>query len=472
MVSIKNYGKSRRGKQFMQNNNWFEHSSIYTKQHHSFYRWVLYPVILFLCIIGLFLTFAKKEVVIRTTAQLNPEKIEKLQVPLEAKIMENFLKENQFVHKDDVLVRLDCSLIENEKAQIEQENQRITQQIKMAQLFIESISKGKNLFSTDDSFGYSNQLKSMLSEKESLRYALKQSELNDQKQLEVYEKTKRQLEKQIESSDSKLQEWQQVQVAAWSNNQSLKDFSKEMMANYENWQEQLNNVSDDQKNQVKLTISASINEQIEQLKKEVEQYQSEKAKLVKPTTSENDRISQTEKGKQELEQAITTVKQTVTELNEKQEKNQSVIKSLDDQLSKGILKAPVSGTVHLNEETKGQAELAKGTVLAEIYPIHEKSKMKFTALLPANESTYIKEGMKVHFKLDQKGGAPITIDGTLDEISENSTATEKGVFYAVKGTLKTTQSFPFRYGLTGELSLIVGEKTYWQQIVDVFLNKK
>ncbi|HAP8921603.1 TPA: bacteriocin secretion accessory protein, partial [Enterococcus faecium] len=407
----------------------------------------------------------------RTTAQLNPEKIEKLQVPLEAKIMENFLKENQFVHKDDVLVRLDCSLIENEKAQIEQENQRITQQIKMAQLFIESISKGKNLFSTDDSFGYSNQLKSMLSEKESLRYALKQSELNDQKQLEVYEKTKRQLEKQIESSDSKLQEWQQVQVA-WSNNQSLKDFSKEMMANYENWQEQLNNVSDDQKNQVKLTISASINEQIEQLKKEVEQYQSEKAKLVKPTTSENDRISQTEKGKQELEQAITTVKQTVTELNEKQEKNQSVIKSLDDQLSKGILKAPVSGTVHLNEETKGQAELAKGTVLAEIYPIHEKSKMKFTALLPANESTYIKEGMKVHFKLDQKGGAPITIDGTLDEISENSTATEKGVFYAVKGTLKTTQSFPFRYGLTGELSLIVGEKTYWQQIVDVFLNKK
>lgn len=415
--------------------------------------------------------FAKKEVVIRTTAQLNPEKIEKLQVPLEAKIMENFLKENQFVHKDDVLVRLDCSLIENEKAQIEQENQRITQQIKMAQLFIESISKGKNLFSTDDSFGYSNQLKSMLSEKESLRYALKQSELNDQKQLEVYEKTKRQLEKQIESSDSKLQEWQQVQVA-WSNNQSLKDFSKEMMANYENWQEQLNNVSDDQKNQVKLTISASINEQIEQLKKEVEQYQSEKAKLVKPTTSENDRISQTEKGKQELEQAITTVKQTVTELNEKQEKNQSVIKSLDDQLSKGILKAPVSGTVHLNEETKGQAELAKGTVLAEIYPIHEKSKMKFTALLPANESTYIKEGMKVHFKLDQKGGAPITIDGTLDEISENSTATEKGVFYAVKGTLKTTQSFPFRYGLTGELSLIVGEKTYWQQIVDVFLNKK
>lgn len=127
---------------------------------------------------------------------------------LEAKIMENFLKENQFVHKGDVLVRFDCSLIENEKTQIEQENQRITQQIKMAQLFIESVNKGENLFSTDDSFGYSNQVKSILSGKESIQYALKQSELNDQQQLEVYEKTNRQLEKQIESSDSKLREWQ------------------------------------------------------------------------------------------------------------------------------------------------------------------------------------------------------------------------------------------------------------------------
>lgn len=114
-----------------------------------------------------------------------------------------------------------------------------------------------------------------------------------------------------------------------------------MMSNYENWQEQLNNVSDEQKNQMKQTILASINEQIEQLKKEIEQYQLEKAKLVKPATSENDRISQTEKGKQEIEQAITIVKQTVTELKEKQAKNQSVIKSLDNQLSQGVLKAPL-----------------------------------------------------------------------------------------------------------------------------------
>lgn len=98
-------------------------------------------------------------------------------------------------------------------------------------------------------------------------------------------------------------------------------------------------------------------------------------------------------------------------------------------------------------------------MLAEIYPLPEKSKMTFTAFLPANESTYVKEGLKVRFKLDQKGVAPVTIDGTLDEISENSTVTENSVFYSVKGSLKTIQSTPIRYGLTGELSLILGKNT-------------
>ncbi|MEB5927495.1 hypothetical protein MXE74_13185 [Enterococcus faecalis] len=82
----------------------------------------------------------------------------------------------------------------------------------------------------------------------------------------------------------------------------------------------------------------------------------------------------------------------------------------------------------------------------------------------------IKLGMAVHFKLDKKGGVTKIIDGTLNEISENSTTTEQGTFYTIKGTLKAPKDFISRYGLIGELSLIVGEKTYWQQLKDFMLN--
>ncbi|NSV82984.1 bacteriocin secretion accessory protein, partial [Enterococcus faecalis] len=48
----------------------------------------------------------------------------------------------------------------------------------------------------------------------------------------------------------------------------------------------------------------------------------------------------------------------------------------------------------------------------------------------------------------------------------------QGAFYTIKGTLKPPKEFTGRYGLTGELSLIVGKKTYWQQIKDMLLNQE
>lgn len=96
----------------------------------------------------------------------------------------------------------------------------------------------------------------------------------------------------------------------------------------------------------------------------------------------------------------------------------------------------------------------------------------FTALVPANESMRIKLGMAVHFKLDKKGGVTKIIDGTLNEISENSTTTEQGTFYTIKGLLNAPEDFTSRYGLTGELSLVIGKKTYWQQLKDILFNQE
>lgn len=134
------------------------------------------------------------------------------------------------------------------------------------------------------------------------------------------------------------------------------------------------------------------------------------------------------------------------------------------------MKAPITGTIHLNAEVENQLEVPKGTTLAEVYPEHKKSELRFTALLPTSESMRVKPGMDVHFKLDKKGVATKTINGTLKEISENSTTTDQGTFYTIKGILNPSDNFTSRYGLTGELSLIVGKKTYWQEIKDMLFN--
>lgn len=115
----------------MQQKDWLDHSTVYSQHHHTFYRWVLYPVILFLCLAALFLAFAKKEVVIRTSAQLAAQKTEKLQVPVEAKIKTNNLSEGQKVKRNEVLVIFDTDTLQNEKNQLEQENIMIVEQKKL-----------------------------------------------------------------------------------------------------------------------------------------------------------------------------------------------------------------------------------------------------------------------------------------------------------------------------------------------------
>lgn len=311
----------------MHNNNWRDHSSVYSQQHQKFYRWVLYPVILFLFLVSLFLAFAKKEVVVRVPAQLTATKIDKLQVPLEANIKVNNLKENKEVKKGEVLVMFDTSVLQNEKEQFEQENTSLEDQKKAAQLFIESIAKEQNLFEDEDEFGYSNQLKSLLLEKET----------------------------------------------------------------------------------------------------------------------------------QNTEQVLATTKQKIAVLIETK-KNNYTLQNITEQLVRGTLKSPSTGIVHLNEEVTGQIDVSKGTVLAEIYPKQKESQLMFTALLPADEVTRIKVGMDVHFKLDKKGVASQTIEGTLKEISETSMTTEQGTFYTIKGTLQSSKYFNNRYGMTGEVSLIIGKK--------------
>ncbi|MFG5501646.1 bacteriocin secretion accessory protein, partial [Enterococcus faecalis] len=105
-----------------------------------------------------------------------------------------------------------------------------------------------------------------------------------------------------------------------------------------------------QKKQIKVTTLATIGEQISQLKKEIEQLQSEQSKLVAPTTSDNEVSSQTEKTKQTKELALATAKQKVVELTETKNKNETALKTINEQLAQSTLKAPITGTVHVNVE--------------------------------------------------------------------------------------------------------------------------
>lgn len=454
----------------MYKNDWLDHSSIYVQQQKTFYRWILYPIIALLLFLSLFLFFGKKEVVIRTKAQITAISSEKLQVPLQAKINENQLSENQIVKQGEVLIIFDTSTLQKERDHLEQENRTLEEQTNYAQILIDSLYQEQNLFDNDDIYGYSNQLKSFMAEKKASVYTSQQIDTTKQKEIETYKKTKEQLEQELTSRKNNERQWEQVRNS-WKNQQNIQDFSPEIMSKYQSWQIQMIAATEDQKEQIKSATLATIDELISQIKKEISQLQAELETLVEPPSSNNEIDSQQEKINQSKEQLLALTKQKVLEWKELQEKNNINLKNITEQIEKGRLKAPIDGTVHLNEETKGQLEIPKGTVLAEIYPKMKTNLLNFTAHIPTNEIVRVKTNMEVHFKLDKNGVATETLSGTLTEISENSITSNQGTFYIVKGILNSKDSLPTRYGLTGEISLIIGKKTYWQQIKEYLLNQ-
>ena len=72
----------------------------------------------------------------------------------------------------------------------------------------------------------------------------------------------------------------------------------------------------------------------------------------------------------------------IEELSENQRKNILTLKTLNNQTEQEVLKSPIDGTIHLTEEFKGQTELPKGTVIAEIYPKQSKKQLSFTVAFP------------------------------------------------------------------------------------------
>nr|AAF18149.1 accessory protein CbaC [Carnobacterium maltaromaticum] len=453
----------------MQTNKWLDSSSVYSQQHSKFYLWVLYPIGVLFFLLGLFLVFARKEVVNRIAPKSTTQTISKLQAPIETQITENYLYENKVVKKGEIVVVFDTLSLENEQKQFEDEVLVLEEQKKAAQTFIISVENNENQFVADDSFGYPNQLNALFAEQESLQYITQQatdlSEINQ----EAYKKTEEQLDFQLTKRLNAQSEWEQVKKA-WGNQQEIQEFSTEIISKYKTWQLQVNDGTEEQKNQVIGAILSTIDENIGELKKEIEQIQGEKAKLIGPITSKNEINSENAKVKQNKEQLLAKTKQDIIEFDDKQKKIEVSIKQLKEKIQQGILKAPIGGTISLNEEFKTMIDIPKGALIAEIYPTTGSREQTFTAQLPANEMTRIKKGMNVHFTLDKKGVAAKIVDGKLTGISETSETTENGTFYTVTGKIQIPKNFSIRYGLTGEISLIVGKKTYWQQIKDTLLN--
>ncbi|RXA66986.1 bacteriocin secretion accessory protein [Enterococcus casseliflavus] len=449
------------------NNEWKNTSTIYLQQYSHYYRWILYPLSIFFLGVLLFLFFGSSEQVVHGNGMLSAETIIPIQIPVEASIKENNLKENLKVNKGDTLIVFEMDDLVEQKNQLDSEIKILDEKIEKTDLLIKSLQKEENLFTEEDSYGYSNQVESFLNEKEQVLQTVQQLESNYQNTSQIAEKNIYELNNQIQKNQNRINEMKEIRIS-WSKQQMISGYSDEYMSKYTSWKKQIDQVQETEKDRIKSDVLSEIDQTIMQLDQIIDQLSLQKEAIeipVDPTSEVNSQIAVIN---QLREQKIADAKNHSNEMSIEKKEKAITLKSIERELTSQRILATDQGTIHLKESYENTKDIAKGSVVAEIYKNDNQNTMVVEAQVTSEKMTAINVGMPISMRLDSNDGSKYVLKGKVTDISTTSSVTEVGNFFAVKGQVKipvNKQEF-LRYGLTGDVSFIVGKKSYWDQIID------
>lgn len=449
------------------NNEWKNTSTIYLQQYSHYYRWILYPLSIFFLGVLLFLFFGSSEQVVHGNGMLSAEIIIPIQIPVEASIKENNLKENLKVNKGDTLVVFEMDDLVEQKNQLDSEIKILDEKIEKTDLLIKSLQKEENLFTEEDSYGYSNQVESFLNEKEQLVQTIQQLESNYKNISQIAEKNIHELNNQIQKNQNRINEMKEIRIS-WSKQQMISGYSDEYMSKYTSWKKQIDQAQETEKDRIKSDVLSEIDQTIMQLDQIIDQLSLQKEAIeipVDPTSEVNSQIAAIN---QLREQKMADAKNQSNEMSIEKKEKAITLNSIERELQSQRIIAPAQGTIHLKESYEKTNDISKGSVVAEIYKNDNQNTMVVEAQVTSENMTAIKVGMPISMRLDSNDGNKYVLKGKVTDISTTSSTTEVGNFFAVKGQVKipVNKQKAMRYGLTGDVSFVVGKKSYWDQIID------
>lgn len=355
-----------------------ESAEFYNRRYGTFTTKLIWPIVVFIVILAVFLCFTKKEITVKSIGQIVPKTtLTTIQSPSNAAIIENNLKENKVVHSGETLL-----VFNNQETSINQDNNqqkynRNLNRLQLLKTYQQSVEQGKSFFQTNDEYGYADQFSDY------------QSQLND---LDL------------------------------SNQESI-----------------------DQINQSDIE-------------------QTEKNKKIDQTNQSTNQKKTSLKSK-----ALASIHQEVQSLNDSGIDLKTNQDLLNNTANSSMVKAPITGILHLKSASSKSQYLASGTEVAEIYPeLKEKPSLLIQFAVPANQLNELKLNQKIKFQANQNGPKPLLLDGQINQIDEAPTETQQGSVYRVTAqlSLKKIDYDQIRYGLEGKVSVITGKKTWMNYLKD------
>lgn len=408
-------------------NKLFESSEFYSKRYKNYSQYIVYIVICLLLFLILSSFIAKKEIVVKGTGSIEPNKSPRvIQSTSSEPIRYTRLKEAKYVHKGEILLKYETKSVDNVLATTKKQYNKNLAKVDELIILMNGVRNDTQLFDHTDVFGYKEELANYLDQK-----SIYQNELELLNGQDNFDK---------EQMDS------------------LIELQQKVIGNYQAQLEQ-RSISYEEKNELRNQLFNS--------QKELVQLQHFNSSTIKKKEIEL-KISELKNSE------LTRLKQQLQNVNDTNLKLKSEIKELNSKEADLVIRAPKDGIIHVNDNLISQSIIVKGSPLCEIYPILKGShRVKITSYVSAQDISSVKVGESVRLKISKNLPSPIILQGRIDNISVVPEVINGRNMYKINAVsnISGRLSKQLRYGMVGNVSIINGRVSYFKYYKNKLLGK-
>ncbi|HEM2744207.1 TPA: bacteriocin secretion accessory protein [Streptococcus suis] len=447
-----------------------ESSEFYQKRYHNFSSKLILPVFALMVFLVVFLAFFKKEITLKSAVTVEPVKVlAQVQSTSSNKIILNSLKENLVVNIGDVLIKYDSTNETLRQDNSEDQLSLLQKQKEQLELLKLSYETTTSQFPETDTFGYCRRFEDYWNQRQTLESSISQQNGTIASQNAASTNTQNTIGGLINELSGKISDYQALKSAI-STGTSI-DSTNQGYSVYTTYISQSGTLTSDiEKDNLKNQTITQIDSQIQQFQSELSSYQiqySSAGVQQSYNSSLDSQLSSLQSQKiSEVSQELTVLEQKINEL-------ENGLEVQNNTLSDTEIVSTVAGIVHMNNEVLNAELIPEGTLIAQIYPIiADEKKVLIETYIPSSDISSLKVGDKIKFKNEDSSNKELTLISKISSIDSNATKTETGSYFKVVSEVKLSdkETQALKYGTSGEIVVVTGEKTYLDYYLDKFLN--
>ncbi|OFR98435.1 bacteriocin ABC transporter permease [Lactobacillus sp. HMSC068F07] len=452
-----------------------ETTEFYQHRFKNFSTMIILPTATIFLGLLLFLIFAKREVTILTTAEIEPiNAAVSVQATAANRIVSNYMKEGKRVKKGETLLIYHDVANPTQAKLLEQELATLREQQQQLDLFKQSITNNKSLFPKADRFGYQQQLQDYLNQRRVLEL---ESQAVNSTQAVANAKNKeidQLLQTSIKSSQSKISAISEAKVAI-QNGKSLEG-SHVYHYLYQQYDLEKKEAESSAQPTVKGKYLAQLDDLLANEQSNLSSLKTQQVSQREADVSEH-QVTQNKAKMASLQNQINqSIANELVKVEQTIQTEDAKLMALKDETQNYKIKASANGVLHLETELTGNQYVPSGSVLAKILPdLANQTVANLRLVVSPAEIMSVKRGQNVRLRVAENVPTPMTLDGKIHAIDIAPTRDSKlGNYFNVKArvSLSKQQRNSLYYGLAGQASVVTGTKTYWNYFADKMLGNK